>query len=372
MNIINENELINILSTSKKVLLIEPNYKRKYIPLGLAKISSFIKSKNGKIDYNRDYIGKEKYDLICITSLFTYDSDKVLDILNKINRDIFCNTPVIIGGIFASLMSKSFSYLSDRFYLYKGYSKILDSYTPDYDIDYGIDEKWKDFSFLFTTRGCENKCAYCAVHRIENEKWINPSWKNLILDNKKYVMISDNNLSSFPEHLVNVIEYVFKKNKKILFDNGFDCKLITNDMAKELSKLKFVRCGMRLAFDRIEEDGIFQKAVKLLIDNGISKSSIMAYCLFNFKDTFQEANYRMRECVKLGIRPYPQQYTPLNKLNRKNTFVGKHWTPNLLRTFRFFWLMAGYYNKMTFEEFIDSDKSKNYKLNEEDRKYLSI
>ena len=95
----------------------------------------------------------------------------------------------------------------------------------------------------------------------------------------------------------------------------------------------------------------------------------MAYVLFNFSDTPKEADYRMHECVKLGIRPYPQQYQPLIQLNRNNKFIGRYWTKNLLRVFRYFWLMAGYFTKITFEEFAkkqDIIVDSKYKLNKED------
>lgn len=180
-------------------------------------------------------------------------------------------------------------------------------------------------------------------------------------------MVSDNNFSaqSF-SHMKSVCDYLKDKNKKVVFDNGFDCKHITPELAQMVGGLGFVRSGMRLAFDRIEEDGVFQKAIKTLKDNGVSKSALMAYVLFNFNDTPQEANYRMTECVKAGVRPYPQQYNPLNNLTRKKKHIGKHWTKNLLRTFRFFWLMAGYHTKMTFEEFVKQDNE--YNLTEEDWK----
>jgi hypothetical protein len=165
-------------------------------------------------------------------------------------------------------------------------------------------------------------------------------------------MISDNNLSANPEHLDRVIELLTQQGKKVVFDNGFDCKFITEDMATKLGKLKFTRCGMRMAFDRIEEDGTFQNAILKLLTHGVPKSEIMAYCLFNFQDTPQEANYRLSECAKFGIRPYPQQFTPLNRLDRKSMYVGRHWTPTLVRAFRHFWLMAGYFTKTTFESWV--------------------
>ncbi len=154
-----------------------------------------------------------------------------------------------------------------------------------------------------------------------------------------------------------------------MFYFWFDCKHINNGFSEILKGVKFVRCGCRLAFDRIEEDGVFQEAVLNLLKIGIAKSSIMSYVLFNFKDTPQEANYRMTECVKLGIRPYPQQYTPLNKSDRNDLYIGKHRTKRPLRTFRYLWLMARLHTKMTFEDYIDERYIKakdNLRLKDED------
>jgi len=62
----------------------------------------------------------------------------------------------------------------------------------------------------------------------------------------------------------------------------------------------------------------------------------------------------MSECVRLGIRPYPQKYVPLNITSRKTNFIGKYWTRKLANQFRFFWLMAGNYKKQSFGDFINT------------------
>ena len=243
----------------------------------------------------------------------------------------------------------------------------MDLYPPDYTINWELEYDWDKFSFVFTTSGCPNHCGYCAVPRLELGIWINEKWKDHIDMSKPNIMISDNNLSAQPiEHITDVCNFIKDNNKRVVFDNGFDCKHITEELAEILSGIKFYKTGMRLAFDRIEEDGIFQNAIKILIKKGIPKKSIMSYCLFNFTDKPKEADYRMGECVKLGIRPYPQQFTPLNNMSRKNKYIGKYWTENLLRCFRFFWLMAGYYGKYQFEDWVRNYSNQKYKLTEED------
>jgi hypothetical protein len=170
-------------------------------------------------------------------------------------------------------------------------------------------------------------------------------------------MISDNNILAVNEdHYMNVFNFLIKYKIKVIFDNGLDCKFITDEIAKLLNGINFDIGGLRLAFDRIEEDEIFQKAIKMIKKYGISKSKMMAYVLFNFDDRPQDAEYRMRECIKLGIRPYPQLYEPLNRLDRNKRFIGKYWSSNLAKEFRFFYLMAGYYTKMSFPEYMEKSK----------------
>lgn len=351
--ILSEEEMLDRLRAARRVFLLEPDYKRKYLPLGLAKIATFVKGNGGEVWYGRRFFGPP-VDLICTTSLFTYDSARVVETVNHA-RGVSRTTPILAGGIYASLMPND---MLERTYenaeLFLGYSPILDELVPDYSLRWGMEDPWNDFSFTFTSRGCPNHCPYCAVWRIEPKVWMNPRWRDHILPGKPCAMISDNNLSAAPkEHLDEVLAYLERSGKKVVFDNGFDAKHITEEMAVKLARLKYTRTGMRLAFDRIEEDGVVQLAIEKLIAAGVPRTEIMVYALFNFKDTPREALYRLGEIRKFGARPYPQMYTPLNQREekRKKHFVGRNWTWNLARVFRTYWLMAGIYSKMSFDEY---------------------
>jgi len=358
---IDEQQVLGMLDGAQNVLLIEPAYKRKYVPLALAKIAARLRSNGTPFAFARAYKPGD-WDLICVTSLFTYDSQLVLNVIREA-RFLGPDVPIIVGGVFASLMPQLIH--AEKAMVFEGCSEQLDATPPVLDYSWGVDPPWDDFSFVFTSRGCPNKCAYCAVWRIEPKRTLVHNWRDHIADDKPNVMVSDNNLSACSlDHITEVAEFLRDRKKKVVFDNGFDCKHVTDDLAKLLAQLKYTRAGLRLAFDRIEEDTEFKEAIARLRQAGIPKSATMAYVLFNFTDTPADADYRMRTCADLGVRPYPQQYVPLTKLSRKPAFVGKHWTSGLLRAFRWYWLMAGVYTKAPFEAWaITQDK---FSLSSED------
>ena len=355
MAVINENKLMVLLKKSKKVLLLEPPYRRSYVPLGLAKIASYIKSNGGSVEYSRGTIPKS-FDLICISSVFTNDASIVLTSIKECERSLFTNEiPIVVGGIFASLMP---DYIQEKTKasVFTGYAKELDEYTPDYSIDYQIKGFFKDAMTLFTTRGCPNKCGYCMVWRMEPEFYIEPAWKKNITDvNREVCVVSDNNFLSAPHsHIKDVIETLNKYNKKIIFNNGVDCRLINNENAQLLSSLTYIRSGFRTAFDRMEDDGHYQKAMEKMQKIGFKiKGNSYTYVLFNYVDTPQEAYYRATECWKYGSNPYLMRYRPLDSLN-KSEYIGKYWTKNLIRAFSNYGQCYGYNRgDRTFEGWVN-------------------
>ncbi len=340
--IINEDQLFDFLRETKQGLLVEPPYPRKYPPLGLCKISGFIRKNGGMADYVRQVVRPGffdvEYDHVFITTLFTYNSGIVLDAIREA-RKYYSAERIIVGGIYASLMPKHLAENTDVL-IFPGYSRKLDAVVPDFSLNRYLEKPWSNYSYVFTTRGCPNKCAYCGVWRMESPNiWVNRDWKKAVVDCLPNVLLSDNNLTASPmKHIREVTGYLMDKRKKVLIDSGIDCKRVTPEIAKEFGKLLYSdRVGLRIAFDRIEEDGIFQRAVEMLAKH-TAKSHILAFVLFNFMDTPQEAQYRMLECKKLGIRFYPELYKPLDILKQRPGYVGKYWTPRLVRAFRYAWL----------------------------------
>lgn len=362
--VIDDDLLFTILDECSSVFLYEPYRSRKHIPLGLGKIATYLKKKNKKAIFSREYI-EGNYDLLCIESIFTYNAARVFDFIDSfMSKHPY--SLILLGGTFPTLMSKFITEKYPRIIIFKGYSKRLDLYNPDYSIDWGINDLWKGYSQFFISRGCPNSCPYCAVSRLENMPWINKMWKNQIVPENDGVILLDNNITAFPLELFSEFcDYILeKKIRSVELNSGFDCKYVSKDLVDLVCKLPIIKRGIRLAFDRMEDDGIFQKAVQMFLDVGISKYSIQAYVLFNFTDTVSQAEYRASECRKLGIRVYPQMFVPLNHLSRRDPYVGKYWTLNLARAWNFFYSHE-LYLQMSFEEYMRG-RAKKYTFSQAD------
>lgn len=68
-----------------KVLLVEPNYKNKYPPLGLMKISTYHKMLEDEVHFVKGIdqeLEDEVWDRIYITTLFTFDFDVDVKTIN--------------------------------------------------------------------------------------------------------------------------------------------------------------------------------------------------------------------------------------------------------------------------------------------------
>ena len=59
-----------------RVLLVEPNYKNKYPPMGLMKISTYHKMRKDEVRFVKGInpiVDAEVWDRIYVTTLFTFD-----------------------------------------------------------------------------------------------------------------------------------------------------------------------------------------------------------------------------------------------------------------------------------------------------------
>lgn len=372
------------------ILLIEPNYKCKQPPLGLMKISYF--HKNIMHDYVRFTKGElppelagTKWDRVYVTSLFTFEWKATIEAIEYAKTLVDSIDKVTVGGIAATILPEQIyeetgimpvcGLLNEPGKLGLPGDECIDQIVPDYsmlnDIDYVY--PFNDAYFLSATKGCGNKCGFCAVQTLEPTfvPYIDIKDKISAIDEefgpKKDLILMDNNVlrsPRFDDIIDDVIAAGFAKGatyknprtgkivqRYVDFNQGLDALFLTEAKAKRLGEIALRPA--RVAFDHIEDRDIYERALRLCAKNGISELS--NYVLYNSEDfggkgkryhadTPEDLYDRMRitldlkdeinselpdDCEKVAAFSFPMRYIPLSAHERG--YVGSMWNAKFLR-----------------------------------------
>lgn len=504
---------------NRKVLLIEPNYKNKYPPMGLMKIATYYRQHGDDVrffkgdmkllavelicedlinhleilypdifwkDYypilfdfiklgkysildtnaifddedirdavkeyrnkyrNKEYFKNPKFDKVGITTLFTFGWKITIETINFAKQLCKNIDDVMVGGIMSSM-------LPDEVYKATGITPHVGLLNQPGDIDEGdptiIDELPLDYSileetdykypannayFAYMTRGCINKCKFCAVPKLEPVycDFISLKKRMEVTDNRfgkqKDLLLLDNNVlaSKSYDHIIDEIkecgfqkgatytapneyeimiknlqesyndraytrkavkifkdimdrlkdentkkefyikleqhhclymytatkenileldEYVrplYEKTHKnpshrkriVDFNQGIDSRLITDKNMKKLSEINI--SPLRIAFDHWSLRDIYERSIRIAVNNGIK--SLSNYLLYNFEDKPEELYYRLKMNVDLceeldaSIYSFPMKYHPINdkEFFSNRDYIGKHWNRKFIR-----------------------------------------
>ncbi len=205
-----------------KILLVEPNYKNKYPPMGLMKISTYHKMLGDEVHFVKGIdpnVDAEIWDRIYITTLFTFDFDIVVKTINHYMRLANNMNSVYVGGIMSSLMPEKIieatgidrtniviGLFTDTSLVGDNNNINVDELPLDYDILEDIKYKYPagDNYLAYTTRGCPNHCSFCAVPILEPKFHVT----NNIIEQirtidakygpKQHLLLLDNNVLNTP------------------------------------------------------------------------------------------------------------------------------------------------------------------------------
>ena len=259
-----------------RVLLVEPNYKNKYPPMGLMKISTYHKMLGDEVRFVKGVdpnVDAAVWDRIYITTLFTFDFSISVEAILHYMRLVDDVSSLYVGGIMASLMPKNIVEATgiDRSHILTGLftdtSVVgdnndinVDQLPLDYDILEDVNYKYPagDNYFAYTTRGCPNHCSFCAVPILEpNFHVTNNIVEQIKVIDQKYgpkqhLLLLDNNVLNTPnlESLVNDLcaagfgrgaKYVDPGTYNIVmmrYHNGDRAEFLDKKMTAYLGKFK--------------------------------------------------------------------------------------------------------------------------------------
>ena len=237
--------------------------------LALMKIATYHKWQGDTVEWVNYW---DRYDRVYCSKVFTFTPD----VHTCIQAD-----EVMRGGTGYNLSDELF----------------CDGALPDYSLYPMFPE-----AYGFLTRGCIRNCDWCIVPYKEGK--IRPYCDiETVLQGRKKAVLLDNNVlaSSFG---LEQIEKIVDLKCRVDFNQGLDARLVTDDVAKLLSKVKWMRY-IRFALDTESQADALLSAVERLNRYGIATRKIFVYTLLR---ELHESYRRINLVKNLGARPFAQPF----------------------------------------------------------------
>lgn len=350
----------------KSVLLVEPNFPipsksrnhKNFLPIGLLKIASLLRNKyidvelvrHGFDDFDKDDVCLDDFkesnmknpDLICITSIFTYWANHVKSAVSYY-KYLFPDTPILVGGIYASLMPNHCKEYTGCDDVIVGQIYEAEKLIPAYDL---VDV---DYQIIHTTRGCIRRCEACGVYDIEPEWLCKKSIKNEII--MKKVIFYDNNLLA-NKYIVNILQELInlKKSKKISYiesQSGFDGRILRKKpfLAKMMKEAGFKNPKIAWDGSLSDKEDIFNQ-INILVDAGYMPKEISVFMLYNHELNYDELESKRALCFEWGVQITDCRFRPLDDIRNgynpakrngqsgEEYFIHPNWTDKGIRKFR--------------------------------------
>lgn len=225
---------------------------------------------------------------------------------------------------------------------------------PDYLADVAKVEESTVFAALemhnpmatFTSRGCDNKCDFCAVPKMEGSLRELTDWpvRPIICDN--------NLLGTSKKHFDTVIDRL-KSLPFVDFNQGLEADLFTDHHARRMAELK--QPMLRFAFDHVNEESKVMDAIDRAYKAGLK--NIGCYVLFNHRDTPEDTLYRLELLRSKGVLPNPMRYQPLDSLH-KDSHIGANWTELDIKRVQRYYSKLNFLGHVPFDEYKPQDELK--------------
>lgn len=207
--------------------------------------------------------------------------------------------------------SKVFTFTPENPYLPENTVKggtgygILDELPPEIDAmfpDYSIYPKC-DHAIGFLTRGCIRKCPWCIVPKKEGKIKPYMSWQKIKRPDSRDIVFLDNNVLAH-EWGLKQIEDMGGKNVRVDFNQGLDARLITDDVAQMLARLKWINY-IRMSADTDAMLDVVLIAIERLGKYGVKPYRVFVYVLIQDIESGERRAIALRD---VGANPFAQPY----------------------------------------------------------------
>jgi hypothetical protein len=237
--------------------------------LALMKISAYHKARGDRVEFATMF---EHYDIIYKSKVFTWTPD---------NNYAYNTDKYQEGGT--------------GYDLHTELNPEIDMMLPDYEL-YNCKH-----AYGFLTRGCIRKCPWCVVP--DKEGNIRPYMDiDDFIGPFKSAILMDNNVLAH-EHGLAQIEKIIKRRIQIDFNQGLDARLITDDIADLLKRVKWLN-GIRLACDSMQ----MIEPVKTAIENLRWAKYYGPISVYVLVKDISDAIKRIKFLNGMKVDPFAQAY----------------------------------------------------------------
>lgn len=259
-----------------------------YPNLALMKISSWHKANGDKVEWYNPF---DEYDIVYMAKVFTFTPDFGQCITNAkhIRR----------GGT--------------GYDIYSTLPTEMEYVTPDYSIYPSIDNKT---AYGFLTRGCPNKCKWCVVPRKGGNVRPYMDVEQIAVDGRTNLILMDNNILAC-DYGLQQIQKIIDKGYRVDFNQALDARLITEDIAKLLAKVRWLN-QIRFGCDTPKQIAECERAMKMIDEYRGKPASYLMYTMIgsDFDEAVSRLNHwRDYKRVRIVAQPFrdvdnPHQVIP--------------------------------------------------------------
>lgn len=181
--------------------------------------------------------------------------------------------------------------------------EAVEKFKPDYSL-FNLNH-----SLGYTFRDCYRNCPFCKVPKLPKERKHHSIWE---FHEERFNTIELLNNNTFFDPLwLETFKEIYKANLKII-DGGHDLRLLDDQKAWWIKRLRWKRHHPQFAWDQMEDEKKIIAGLKLLKKYHIGDCII--YVLMGFDTSLEEDLYRCEIIHSFGFDPFPMLYKPTAQL----------------------------------------------------------
>lgn len=237
-----------------------------YPNIALCKIARWHKEQGDNVEWAFPFT---HYDRIYMSKVFNFSPD---------DRTAYDADEIIKGGTGYDITSR----LPDE----------IDRLQPDYSIYPNVPN---DVAYGFLTRGCPNRCPWCVVPRKEGKIRQYMDIEDIAIEGRKKIVLMDNNILAAGDYAMIQMEKIIKRGYRIDFNQALDARLVSEDFASLLAKIKWIKSRIRFGCDTHGQIAECERAMDLINSYGY-KGEYMVFTMIgggksDFKESYERVHY---------------------------------------------------------------------------------